>query len=201
MSDMTVIETFFDPDDPAIVVHMTYEFLTAAQLAAVVRAVDGVYESFARLLIYDAFEYVAAPNVIIHGVPLAITRVDTSQSIELEFKLTKKKLPSIYAKEGKLGIALPNWVAVMAVSGAMLVGGLHTYDKVLDVMIKQKDLQLKTIELVEKARVTAKQDNARAAAIQANVHELRAVFLQKNIHHVTVNGVNVKPATQRTPKP
>lgn len=185
-------ESTFNPDDPTIVVHLEYDYLTAAQLSTLVRAVDDVYDSVARLLIYDAFEYVATSNIIIHGVPLVISRVETSHSIELEFKLTRKTFPSIYTKEGKLGIELPQWVAVMAVTSALLMGGLHAYNEFLDVMIKRTDLELKQIELIQKKLENA--ETARSATIQSNLYQLDAVIREKNVGEVRINGVVKKPA-------
>jgi len=187
-------ELRFNPDDPTIVIYLNYEYLTAAQLSTLVGAVNNIYESVARLLIYDAFEYVAAPNIVIHGVPLEVSRVNTAHSIELEFKLTRKKFPSIYTKEGKLGVELPQWVAVMAVTSALLMGGLHGYGEVLDVMIKRTDLELKQIELIQKARENAERETSSSAAVQSSYYQLQSAIQGKNVSEVRVNGTVIKQA-------
>ncbi len=177
---------------PKITIFLEYEYLTAEQAAQLFQAVDGLYKAVVDALVYDGFEYTSGHQVIYHPVPLVVKKADTSQSLELVFELAAETV-SVLVKDGNINVALPEWAAVVWVTGKLLRWSLESYDKALEAIKRHKDLKKMKLELEK-----LEKESAARARIQAHQYHFKNVTLSNNFTKVMVNDVPLIPVARES---
>lgn len=186
---------------------LEYEYLPVIQQAALLSAIDGIYEAILpKVLIspeqffmawnYEA--YVSAPPWEqrgrwfrpIFGPPLCIVSCTTEHSITVKFDIERKWIPRIVFKKGDLEILIPRWTAAVLLVGAAVTYGVGEYQSFLEVQKTQLEIDKLQIE-IEQLQLERIQKDPR---VELYRQEFRLQTSAPNIQRIEVNGVPVDRA-------
>lgn len=183
-------------------IYLDFDFLTAEQYSTIIYATNKVYLGVANSLIFGDFYYYNSPYVITYPLPLCLEEVMTGNSISTKFSLEKRFLPKIAIEDETLKIILPQWSAVLILSGIILSYGMDRYEKYLDIRLKQMEINEKMRQEVhEQAKrlenFKNQPNNPTATNIQQNVYLFLSQIYQPNIKTVEINGEKIHSKEQR----
>jgi hypothetical protein len=143
-------------------IYIAYDALPALQARDVLSHVDATYDVvlslFPRLSEFD-FGIVDYPGLAFpprgrardaqfYGPQISVETVITGNSIKWGFGPPKQLIPKLKFKHKDLEVLFPRWTAAAVLTGAVLIGGLHTYHEVLEVIKVQHEVreQLRNID-------------------------------------------------------
>ncbi len=127
-----------------------------------------------------------------YPIPLCLEEVLTGNSINTKFSFAKRFFPSVYVKDETINVILPQWTAVLILSGLVLSYGMDKYKDYLDIRIKQLELNEKTREEIKAQseqlnKINATPNNSTVTNIQQNVYLFQSQIYQPNIKQVQIN--------------
>lgn len=172
--------------------YLKYDYLTAEQYSKIIAATNEVYKSLASSLIFGQINYLNSPFIIAYPIPLCLEEVFTGNSINTKFSFAKRFFPDIYVKDETINVILPQWTAVLILSGLILSYGMDRYKDYLDIRIKQLELNEKTRQEIKAQseqlnKLTSNPNNATVTNIQQNIYLFRSQIYQPNIKKVQIN--------------
>jgi hypothetical protein len=180
-------------------IFIAYDSLPAIQAAAVLHHVgityDIVLSRFPRLghplpsFDFDIWEK-RPREAQFYGPQISVETAVTGESIRWGFGPPKQLLPKLTFEHEDLKVLLPRWTAAAALAGAVLIGGLHTYHEILEVIKVQSEVreQLRPI------------DHITAQAFENERRLFQESLSTQNIRAVFVNGVPIVLQTPPNPR-
>jgi len=181
--------------ESSIKLYLSYDYLTIEQYANILSAVNKVYSGLANSLIFGDFNYYNSPYVISYPIPLCIEEMRTGNSIEAKFSFKKRFFPKIKYKDDQLNIILPEWSGVVIIAGALLYGGLSTYNLILDTRLKQQQINAETEKVVREQVILLddlRNKNAPTVlSVQEGLAQFNSQIYQRNIKEVSVDGEKI----------
>lgn len=179
--------------DKGIRLHLSYEFLTADQLAEILKSVNGIYDNIVRITIYDELDYNRNSNIIYYPVPLCITYASTGNSVDIHFGFEKTSLPDVITTTEGIEVLLPEWSAALVLTGLVIYGGIKTIKNLQELRINDLKIQKMKLEVEQLKEATEKLNSKRSSSMAINKYRysLSEQFLSKNINTIKVNDIEI----------
>src|SRR5690606_39100219 len=104
--------------------YLKYDYLTVEQYSKIITPTNEVYKSLASSLIFGQINYLNSPFIVAYPIPLCLEEVLTGNSINTKFSFAKRFFPSAYVQDETINVILPQWTAVLILSGLILSYGM-----------------------------------------------------------------------------
>ena len=172
--------------------YLQYDYLTVEQYSKMITAANQVYKSLAGSLLFGQTNYLSVPFVVTYPIPLCLEEVYTGNSINTKFSFSKRFFPSISVENETINIILPQWAALIILSGLVLSYGMDKYKDYLEIRIKQLELNEKTREELKTQseqlnKISSTPNNTTYINIQQSVYLFQSQIYQPNIKQVKIN--------------
>ncbi|MGY1424164.1 hypothetical protein [Lysobacter sp. A289] len=210
-------------EESPLEVYVDYTVLPANQAAVLLLSLENLYQLVASGRDKSAIRLpYRAEQIAQLGYPtdnesaLSLESSNTGNSIT--FRFAGRRQPSRIRWDGSdLNFVLPRWSASAVAVGALVMGSMLTYDKWLDIQVKQLDVQqgalemdrqhaeieklrAETSEIVRRLREPTQDDyyperrrpDRHLDAISKNIQAFHSVASQPNIKVVKINGESLK---------
>jgi hypothetical protein len=177
--------------------YISYDYLTAEQYSKIIHSTNEVYKSLTNCLIFGQINYLNSPNIVSYPIPLCLEEVYTGNSINTKFSFAKRFFPSVTLENNEtINIILPQWTAILILSGLILSYGMDKYKDYLDIKIKQMELKEKDREELKAYaeqldKINSLPNNSAISNIKQNVHLFQSQIYQQNIRQVNINDTTV----------
>jgi hypothetical protein len=147
-----------NPTQEPLEIYIAYDALPAVQASVVLHHVGTTYDvvlsRFPRLseplsgFDFDIWKR-RARDAQFYGPQISVETAVAGNSITWGFGPPKQLIPRLKFEHEDLKVLLPRWTAAAALTGAVLIGGLHTYHEVLEVIKVQHEVreQLRNIDV------------------------------------------------------
>jgi hypothetical protein len=186
-------------EDCPLTMYLAFEYLPINQQANILNAIDGVYKAIINAQRRSSREYMlwslirsrepyyySGEDVL--APPLCIISAHTGESINFKFDLEKKIFPRIVPNGKDIDILVPKWTAAVALTGAVITGGLNGYSEYLDITDTQLNIEKTKLEIDRLKNENAPEHNE----IQIHINKFYYEINQSNIMDVRINNVPIK---------
>lgn len=177
-----------------LTMYIAYEYLPLDQQANILKAIDGIYKAILNDQInhhnLSPFQYLKHTPLSSDLIEprLCIVQAQTGNSINFKFDHNVHILPRVSTSEDDIDIYIPPWTVAVILTGAILNGGVDSYNKYLDITKKRIDIEKSQIEL-HKLRDTSTPEHHN---IQIYINQFKYEINQENIIEVKINNSTLK---------
>lgn len=160
-----------------LVFYLKYKYLSARQCADIFSSADKIYWLLLMSLLDETELRLSAyrGKLRVHGgsnlqlIPLCVDSAETGSSIRIRFS-SKAERSGLKYESDDLEVIVPIFVAPLLVMGALFTGGAWSYERYLD--IKIKELEIKQMEANMEASKERDQAASRPQETHVNTHDV-----------------------------